>query len=149
MCNSSSSSHDDDDYDDDDDDIRPEEVLDARVPDYYTVIKNPMDLQSVENKCVSEQYKDPQLFIDDIALMLSNSYVYNKPDSVVGKCTKPLENHFIKLIRRHLPECTYPRLPSSDGSAMNGTMSSESDGHDVSVSVEMFDHDYFSTRIAR
>ena len=85
----------------------------------------------------------------DLETVFLMSELFPQPDSVVGKCTKPLENHFIKLIRRHLPECTYPRLPSSDGSAMNGTMSSESDGHDVSVSVEMFDHDYFSTRIAR
>ncbi len=50
----------------------------SQVPDYYNIVKNPIDLQTMENKCISEQYESPQRFVDDIALMFDNAELYNK-----------------------------------------------------------------------
>jgi hypothetical protein len=53
-----------------------------QVPDYHTIVKRPMDLQTIENKCISEQYKEPQQFVDDVTLMMDNSYLYNKVGAI-------------------------------------------------------------------
>ena len=49
-----------------------------QVPDYKDVVKNPIDLQTIEDKLVSEVYSQAQQFIDDIALMFNNCDLYNK-----------------------------------------------------------------------
>ena len=54
------------------------EPLCYQVPDYLDVVKHPIDLQTIEDKLVSEVYTSPQQFVDDIALMLNNCELYNK-----------------------------------------------------------------------
>lgn len=41
-------------------------------------MKNPIDLQTIEDKLVSEVYEDAQQFVDDIVLMFDNCELYNK-----------------------------------------------------------------------
>ena len=50
----------------------------VQVPDYYTLVKKPIDLATMENKCISEVYVNPQQFVDDFTLMLRNAEQYNE-----------------------------------------------------------------------
>jgi len=47
------------------------------VPDYYEVVKKPVDLRTMEDRCISDLYTTPQKFADDFALMMNNAVLYN------------------------------------------------------------------------
>ena len=47
------------------------------MPDYYDVVKKPVDLATMEGRCVSDLYTTPQKFVDDFALMMNNAVLYN------------------------------------------------------------------------
>ncbi|KAI5986876.1 hypothetical protein EDD15DRAFT_2470606 [Pisolithus albus] len=50
------------------------------VPDYYDVISNPMDLQTMLKKVKAKQYKSKREFKDDLDLMWSNCFTYNSTE---------------------------------------------------------------------
>jgi len=50
-----------------------------QVPDYYEIIKNPMDLSSMMTKIDLHKYQTVQQFLQDIDLICSNALEYN-PD---------------------------------------------------------------------
>lgn len=60
--------------------LRP--VDKALVPDYYDVIKDPMDLKTIEEKLENDVYKKPEEFMDDVKLIISNARKYNDQDTV-------------------------------------------------------------------
>ena len=47
------------------------------VPDYYNIIKSPMDLTSIKNKTKRNEYLDTKSFIDDLKQIVINSEIYN------------------------------------------------------------------------
>ncbi|KAF2752355.1 hypothetical protein M011DRAFT_463162 [Sporormia fimetaria CBS 119925] len=54
-----------------------QKVNKREAPDYYTVIKQPMDLSTVNKKMRTFQYKSKKEFVDDVMLMWSNCLKYN------------------------------------------------------------------------
>ncbi len=59
------------------------------IPDYFDIIKKPMDMSSIRRNLENGSYKDPWEFVDDVWLMFENAWVYNKKTSKVYKyCTK-------------------------------------------------------------
>jgi E1A/CREB-binding protein len=60
-----------------------------KIPDYYDIIKHPMDLETIGRKLDRGAYKNPWEFCDDMWLMFENAWLYNKKNSKVYKfCTK-------------------------------------------------------------
>ena len=57
--------------------VNPEEV-----PDYHTVIKDPMDLSTIQKRLASKFYKTKEIFWADITLMCDNCRRYNPKDSI-------------------------------------------------------------------
>ncbi|KAH8990666.1 Bromodomain-containing protein, partial [Lactarius hatsudake] len=55
--------------------IKPVSRVD--VPDYYDIITNPMDFQTMGRKVKRKQYKSKKEFKDDLDLIWSNCFVYN------------------------------------------------------------------------
>jgi len=55
----------------------PVDVVGLGLTDYYSVIKEPMDLRTVEEKLRSEQYGNTDQFAADIRKIWSNAYRYN------------------------------------------------------------------------
>ncbi|KAF7684384.1 Histone acetyltransferase GCN5 [Astathelohania contejeani] len=64
------------------------------VPDYYKIIKNPMDLSKIEDKINKNEYTNISQFIDDFQLMINNCCFYNGKATVYYKCAKSLEDFF-------------------------------------------------------
>ncbi|KAJ6931222.1 hypothetical protein NC652_014654 [Populus alba x Populus x berolinensis] len=64
------------------------EPVDARdVPDYYDIIKDPMDLKTMSKRVESEQYYVTlEMFIADVKRMCANARTYNSPDTIYYKC---------------------------------------------------------------
>ncbi|XP_011026071.1 PREDICTED: histone acetyltransferase GCN5-like [Populus euphratica] len=65
------------------------------VPDYYDIIKDPMDLKTMLKRVESEQYYVTlEMFIADVKRMCANARTYNTPDTIYYKCATRLEAHF-------------------------------------------------------
>uniref|UniRef100_A0A1A8FN11 histone acetyltransferase n=1 Tax=Nothobranchius korthausae TaxID=1143690 RepID=A0A1A8FN11_9TELE len=62
------------------------------IPDYFDIVKNPMDLSTIKRKLDTGQYEDPWQYIEDIWLMFNNAWLYNRKTSRVYKyCSKLAE----------------------------------------------------------
>ncbi|EED85385.1 predicted protein [Postia placenta Mad-698-R] len=68
-------------------------VSKAEVPDYYDVITNPMDLQTMLKKVKQKQYKSKKEFKDDLDLIWSNCFTYNATE---------VKNHPLRMCAKRL-----------------------------------------------
>ena len=64
------------------------------IPDYFDIIKRPMDLATIKRKLDSGQYKDPWEYVDDVWLMFDNAWLYNRKTSRVYRCCTKLSEVF-------------------------------------------------------
>lgn len=80
------------------------EPVDAReVPDYYDIIKDPMDLRTMSKRLDSEQYYVTlEMFVADVKRMCSNARTYNSPETIYYKCSSRLENFFTTKVQAQL-----------------------------------------------
>ncbi|XP_040554718.1 transcription initiation factor TFIID subunit 1 isoform X1 [Gallus gallus] len=62
------------------------------VPDYYKVITNPMDLETICKNISKHKYQNRETFLDDVNLVLANSIKYNGPDSQYTKTAQEIVN---------------------------------------------------------
>lgn len=61
-------------------------VLDfTQVPDYYRIIKRPMDFATMQSKLNSIQYKNSVEFVADLRLIFTNCQQYNRYQSYEAK----------------------------------------------------------------
>ncbi|KAG1173845.1 hypothetical protein G6F70_005514 [Rhizopus microsporus] len=74
-----------------------DEVLDG-APNYYKIIKNPIDLSVIKRKVENKEYTTFRQFEDDIRLMLNNCYIYNSPGTLVYNEGQALEAVFEKEV---------------------------------------------------
>jgi hypothetical protein len=71
------------------------------VPDYFDVIKKPMDLSLIMEKIGKEEYKNVNEFINDTCLMCENCFTYNGVDTQYYKCAENIKNYFFKTLERY------------------------------------------------
>ncbi|XP_053689324.1 nucleosome-remodeling factor subunit NURF301 [Sabethes cyaneus] len=69
------------------------------APDYYRVIKEPMDLQKVENKVDNQTYNTLSEFIGDMTKIFDNCRYYNPKESQFYRCAESLESFFVQKIK--------------------------------------------------
>ncbi|CAM0912674.1 unnamed protein product [Alopecurus aequalis] len=82
------------------------EPVDPRdVPDYYNIIKDPIDLKTMSRRVESEQYYVTlEMFVADLKRMFVNARTYNSPDTIYYKCSTRLEAYFTNRIQAHLAQ---------------------------------------------
>ncbi|BBN19950.1 histone acetyltransferase [Marchantia polymorpha subsp. ruderalis] len=80
------------------------EPVDAReVPDYYEVIKDPVDLKTTNKRLESEQYfLTLDMFAADMRRMFANARTYNSPDTIYYKAANRLETFFNNKLQQGL-----------------------------------------------
>ena len=61
------------------------------LPDYYEIIKTPMDLTTIKKKLDGQQYKTAKECITDFDLMFQNCYTYNRPTEDVTIMAKKVQ----------------------------------------------------------
>lgn len=69
------------------------------VPDYYKIIKEPMDLQTVELRVNEHSYERLSDFIGDMTKIFDNCRYYNARDSPFYRCAEALEAFFVQRIK--------------------------------------------------
>ncbi|XP_066304789.1 uncharacterized protein [Branchiostoma lanceolatum] len=89
------------------------------VPDYYDIVKDPMDLDCIKKRLRELYYIImPDQFLADMKKVFRNCHLYNKPDSEVGQAGCRLESHFTQLLLQYLPTVSYKPVykpPPADG----------------------------------
>ncbi|VDK86505.1 unnamed protein product [Litomosoides sigmodontis] len=71
-----------------------------KVPDYYNIIKEPMDLQQIKKKISENKYELRRQFLYDIKLIMDNSILYNgggHPITITAK-------NVFEMASRHIAE---------------------------------------------
>jgi len=72
------------------------------VPDYYDIIKDPIDLETVAKRVEGGNYYiTKELFQSDLKRMCDNCRIYNSQETEYFKCANDIENEFIKKAARH------------------------------------------------
>lgn len=63
------------------------------IPEYFEIVKRPMDLSTIKGKLLKALYSDPWEYVDDVWLMFDNAWLYNRKSSRVYRyCTKVRTN---------------------------------------------------------
>ncbi|KAF9192031.1 hypothetical protein BGZ49_003471, partial [Haplosporangium sp. Z 27] len=88
--------------------IHPVDPVALKIPDYPLIIKNPMDLTTVEKKLNSVEYETFEDFGKDINLIFDNCYLYNGTESPVSLAATNLKNAYERLLRRMPKENAKP-----------------------------------------
>lgn len=71
-----------------------EPVKKSEAPDYYEVIRFPIDLKTMTERLKNRYYVARKLFIADLQRIITNCREYNPPDSDYCKCANNLEKFF-------------------------------------------------------
>lgn len=76
------------------------------VPDYYEVIKQPMDLSTMEERLQADLYPKPEDFVYDAKLIFDNCRRYNNETTPYAKSANKLEKFMWQQIK-NIPEWSH------------------------------------------
>ncbi|KIJ45503.1 hypothetical protein M422DRAFT_46574 [Sphaerobolus stellatus SS14] len=102
--------------------LTPVDPIALGIPHYFTTIKHPMDLSTVEKKIQSSnpsksdpnhanpRYRTADEFIQDVKLIFANCTLFNGADHLISQMGRRLEAQFDKSMK-HLPPAGEPPKP--------------------------------------
>uniref|UniRef100_A0A8C8BLZ1 RING-type E3 ubiquitin transferase n=1 Tax=Otus sunia TaxID=257818 RepID=A0A8C8BLZ1_9STRI len=99
------------------------------VPDYYKIIKKPMDLSTIKKRLevTNSFYTKPEDFVADFRLIFQNCAEFNEPDSEVADAGMKLEAYFEELLGSLYPERKFPVQPNCQSEKDNPELTDDSD----------------------
>ncbi|KAL3515444.1 hypothetical protein ACH5RR_022346 [Cinchona calisaya] len=100
----------------------PVDPVALNIPDYFSIISDPMDLGTVKSKLASNGYSTAEEFARDVKLTFSNAMRYNPADDDVHVMAKQLHYMFTRRWR-----LLVDKLKSITASAQQGMISSGSE----------------------
>ena len=71
-----------------------------KVPDYHSIIKEPMDLERVQKKLNEGAYKSKDDFRLDITKIFDNARTYNQEETSYYKYANQLQNYVKPMLER-------------------------------------------------
>ncbi|XP_062251433.1 bromodomain testis-specific protein isoform X2 [Platichthys flesus] len=85
---------------------QPVDAVKLSLPDYYTIIRNPMDLGTIMKRLQNKYYWEAHECIKDFNTMFTNCYMYNRPGDDIVVMAQILEKLFLqKLSQMPKDEC--------------------------------------------
>lgn len=63
----------------------PVDPVKLNIPTYFSIIKHPMDLSTIESKLKNSQYKTVDELVSDFNLMVNNAITFNGPEHIVSQ----------------------------------------------------------------
>ncbi|XP_059415404.1 bromodomain-containing protein 4 isoform X4 [Carassius carassius] len=76
----------------------PVDAVKLNLPDYYKIIKNPMDMGTIKKRLENSYYINAQECIQDFNTMFTNCYIYNKSGDDIVLMAEALEKVFLHKI---------------------------------------------------
>ncbi|KFW79303.1 Bromodomain testis-specific protein [Manacus vitellinus] len=89
---------------------QPVDAAALNLPDYYSIIKKPMDLGTIKKRLEHNYYTKAAECIEDFKTMFLNCYMYNKPGDDIVFMAEELEKVFTQKIAQMPPEETLVSL---------------------------------------
>nr|XP_009939488.1 PREDICTED: bromodomain testis-specific protein [Opisthocomus hoazin] len=83
---------------------QPVDAVALNLPDYYSIIKKPMDLSTIKKRLEHNYYTKAAECIEDFKTMFLNCYIYNKPGDDIVFMAQELEKVFMQKIVQMPPE---------------------------------------------
>ncbi|CAI2167553.1 2721_t:CDS:10 [Funneliformis geosporum] len=77
-------------------------------PEYYTVIKKPIAINTIKSRAEKDKYKTVDQFRDDVHLMFQNARIFNEDESEVYIDSQVLEREFDNKFRELTKEIEEP-----------------------------------------
>ncbi|XP_061634316.1 bromodomain testis-specific protein [Phyllopteryx taeniolatus] len=74
---------------------QPVDAVSLRLPDYYTIIKTPMDMGTIKRRLQNKYYWKAMECVQDFHTMFTNCYMYNKPGDDIVFMAQTLEKLFL------------------------------------------------------
>jgi len=84
--------------------IKPVDAIKLRIPDYYEIIKEPMDFGTMKKKLEHNDFEKAADAIREFRLVFTNCFQYNKPGEDVVIMAEVLEKFFNEKIAMMPPE---------------------------------------------
>ena len=79
----------------------PVDPIENNVPNYYEVIKKPMDFSSIKKKIRRRQYTNFKEFCFDVDLIFDNCFKFNGEFSEVGRMGSIVKREFMRLLNEY------------------------------------------------
>ncbi|PWA17743.1 hypothetical protein CCH79_00008154 [Gambusia affinis] len=76
----------------------PVDAIKLNLPDYYSIIKTPMDMGTIKKRLENSYYWNAQECIQDFNTMFTNCYIYNKPGDDIVLMAEALEKAFLQKV---------------------------------------------------
>ncbi|XP_078110573.1 E3 ubiquitin-protein ligase TRIM33 isoform X5 [Sander vitreus] len=89
----------------------------SSVPNYYKIIKHPMDLKKVKKRLQlrsSQHYQSIQEFVSDMRLVFTNCANYNEVGSEMAISGKAVSLYFEEKLQEMFPGQSFPETPESE-----------------------------------
>ncbi|KAH0618426.1 hypothetical protein JD844_017611 [Phrynosoma platyrhinos] len=83
---------------------QPVDAAGLKLPDYYNIIKNPMDLTTIQKRLEHNYYTCAAECIENFKTMFANCYLYNKPGDDIVFMAQELEKVFMQKVAQMPPE---------------------------------------------
>nr|XP_020468284.1 E3 ubiquitin-protein ligase TRIM33 isoform X2 [Monopterus albus] len=93
------------------------EPVPSSVPNYYKIIKQPMDLKKVKKKLQlrsSQYYQSPQEFVSNMRLVFKNCAKYNEAGSEMAVSGKAVSLYFEEKLQELFPGQSFPETPEPE-----------------------------------
>ncbi|KAM3925151.1 bromodomain-containing protein 4 isoform 2-T2 [Leptodactylus fuscus] len=94
---------------------QPVDAIKLNLPDYYKIIKTPMDMGTIKKRLENYYYMNAQECIQDFNTMFTNCYIYNKPGDDIVLMAEALEKLFLQKISEMPQEETELPIVQSKG----------------------------------
>ncbi|KAK1328961.1 hypothetical protein QTO34_011131 [Cnephaeus nilssonii] len=110
--------------------IEFQEPVPASIPNYYKIIKKPMDLSTVKKKLQkkhSQHYQVPDDFVADVRLIFKNCERFNEADSEVAQAGKAVALYFEDKLTEIYSDRTFAPLPEFEQEEDDGEVTEDSD----------------------
>ncbi|KAH6593873.1 hypothetical protein BASA50_007098 [Batrachochytrium salamandrivorans] len=78
----------------------PVDPVALNIPTYFTVIKHPMDISTIEKKLQARSYADIAAVKSDFETMFNNCYLFNGHDAQVSVMARNLYNWYVKELEK-------------------------------------------------
>ncbi|KAM3123242.1 hypothetical protein CJJ07_004930 [Candidozyma auris] len=93
--------------------LQPVDPVALNIPHYFDVVKNPMDLGTIQSNLANNKYENADDVERDVRLVFSNCYLFNPEGTDVNTMGHRLESVFDKKwAQKPVPQ---PSPPQSDG----------------------------------
>lgn len=80
---------------------KPVDPKELNIPDYFDIIKNPMDFSTIKKKLNNCTYTKLKEFCDDMDLVFDNCYKYNGKTTNIGDMCTRVKNEYEKLFEEN------------------------------------------------